>query len=144
MAYKNLLIVSVLLFGMAFSAPVDTSGCEDYEEEYDGPTTGLYFEVVTLNGTPGPILEDGSSLCPDNYSGGFSIVCKGFADGTKNAAFYVDGAKVKTEWAVPYAIAGNIGNKYSPFKSYSKTGPTEIKCVTNMDESVVSKVNFSC
>lgn len=144
MVFKNLLAAAVLLFGAAHAAPVDVKDCVHYEEYPEEPATGLYLEVVSLDGTTGPMLEDGSYLCPDDYSDGFSIVCKGFADGTESATFYVDGDKSRTERVVPYAIAGDINAKYRPFTAYSKTGPTEIKCMTDDGETVVANVDFSC
>lgn len=136
------LIVLAAVVAVALSAPMSSVNCTRPAKE--PATSNLYLEIIRMDGSAGPVLGEKSTICPDDYPAGFSILCKGFKDGTKYATFYKNGAKLRREASAPFAVSGNFGTRYVKFKAFSLGDSFTIKCDTNLGEETETLADFSC
>lgn len=135
-------ILLASLYCVAFAAPGISKDCERLSSE--PPASTLYLEIIRLDGSAGTVLGENSTICPDEYPTGFSILCKGFQDGTRYATFFKNGAKLRRENHPPYAIAGNFGTRYVSFRGFSAGDSFTIKCVTDSNEETKTLAHFAC
>lgn len=88
-------------------------------------------------------LSTGGSarFCPLDFgSRGFTVACE--VPNATYVRFYVNGKLVRQENVVPYTIAGNVGNIFSPWKTFPEEA--EIACVPSEGLVVEATVRFVC
>lgn len=134
-------------------SPMATDSEEENVSESEGEGDDPYLQVFNANteysqGAAGPKLSDGMWVCPPDYAGGMSIVCRGVnAAETDFVTFYENGKEKRVERTFPYAIASDNGNgklwAWTPSDSMAG-GEMTIKCETNTGLSGSVTIKVTC
>lgn len=111
------------------------------EPQVDPLFPATLYVVSAGDGARGPQLQDGSNICPDDYPIGFSILCE-TAGPVRKVNFFVDGEFVKTEYRVPYYIAGDYESTVAAWTTFPSSGV--IMCSPSGASSVSASVSFTC
>lgn len=105
------------------------------------PLPALYVVSAGQDSMRGPLLTDGSTICPGDYPTGFSILCDA-PSSAESARFFVDGDFIKSEYRMPFYIAGDYKMRIPPWTSYPDTGL--LKCKLRDGATVSAQVSFNC
>lgn len=105
------------------------------------PLPALYVVSAGADSMRGPMLTDGSKICPDDYPHGFSIQCDA-PDSAEAAKFFVNGEFIKSEYHLPFYIAGDYKMRVKEWTHYPNQGM--LKCKLRDGSSASAMVSFSC
>lgn len=105
------------------------------------PLPALYVVSAGHDSMRGPLLTDGSKICPGDYPIGFSILCDAPST-AESARFFVDGEFIKSEYHMPFHMAGDYKMRVNPWTSYPEKGI--LTCKLADGETVSAMVSFTC
>eukprot|EP00177_Eucheuma_denticulatum_P003837 GFKZ01006932.1.p1 GENE.GFKZ01006932.1~~GFKZ01006932.1.p1 ORF type:complete len:138 (-),score=4.73 GFKZ01006932.1:269-682(-) len=134
---RSVVLTTLLLTLIPLTHSTILSSPEPQVDPLVGPT--LYV-VYARTGIRAMELSDGSTVCPKNFPAGFTIMC--VAPSASSASFFVDGIFVRTEYKIPYFIAGDYKGRINPWVDYPDTGT--IMCRLRDGSSVSATVSFTC
>lgn len=128
------------------------SGSDEGEDDDMKEGQDLYLQVFAAglafsDRKAGPVLDNGTKVCPSDYASGMTIVCRGVGKKAETATFYENGVLKRTERKYPYAIGSDDGagrfGAWTP-SELTEDGRTEVRCETGSGGSVSVSIYVTC